>query len=127
MTLSSAAETLDGTMTGPARKWEERRRILESRKPEVRIDGAVVRRGAKGEYHVVIEGLGFLPAAMPPEVTVGGVPLEQLEFARDGRTITGVLRSGPQNQQIAVDLGYASAEGNAPIEPADDRGSGDAR
>ena len=92
--------------------------MLESRKPKVRVDAVVVRRRTKGEFDVVIQGSGFLPAAIPPEVTVGGVPLEEIEFAADGRTLTGVLRSEPKNQLVAVDLGYASAEADAAIERA---------
>jgi hypothetical protein len=103
-------------MTGPGRKWEERRRLLASRKPKVRVDSAVVRTGKGGKYEVIIEGFGLRPAISPPQILVGGVLLEEATFARDGRTVTGVLRHRPKNQQVLVDLGYASAEGKLAVE-----------
>ena len=103
-------------MTGPARKWEVRRRLLASRGPTVRLDRAVVRTGRNGTYEVTIEGFGLRPAISPPHITVGDVPLEEASFSKDGRTVTGVLRDRPKNQHVAVDLGYAVAQGDAAVE-----------
>jgi hypothetical protein len=100
-------------MTGPARKWEERRKLLASRKPRVRVDRCVVTEREKGHYDVMIEGFGLLPAITPPRIAVGGVLLEQAMFEKGGRRVTGVLRDRPKNDQVIVDLGYAHAEGYA--------------
>ena len=107
---------MDAPMIGPARNWEERRRLLASRAPKVRVDRAVVRTGKTGTYEVTIEGFGLVPAISPPQITVGDVPLEETSFARDGRTVTGVLRDRPKHQHVAVDLGYAVAEGDVTVE-----------
>jgi hypothetical protein len=99
-------------MTGPARKWEERQKLLASREPRVRVDRCVVKEGKKRSYDVVIEGFGLLPAITPPHITVGGVALEQARFEQGGRRVTGVLRDPPKDDQVIVDLGYARAEGH---------------
>jgi hypothetical protein len=105
-------------MTRRARNWEERRKLAASRRPHVRIDRAIVRKGGKGQYgfELVIEGFGLLPAISPPQVTVGGILVAQPTFATDGRSVTGALRERPANPQVVVDLGYARAEGTATFE-----------
>ena len=109
-------EPPDAPLTGPGRKWEELRKLLASRKPKVRVDSVVVRTGSSGKYEVTIEGFGLRPAISPPRILVGGVLLEEATFERDGRTVKGVLRYRPKNQQVLVDLGYASAEGKVAVE-----------
>jgi len=106
----------DDFKTGPAKKWEERRQLLASRKPRVRVDRCRMERAAAGGYHVVIEGFGLQPAFSPPQIAVGGVPLEGATFATDGRRVTGILRESPEGRQVVVDLGYAIAEGTADVE-----------
>lgn len=98
-------------MIGPARKWEERRKLLASRKPQVRVDRCIVVESEKGYRDVVIEGFGLLPAISPPHVTVGGAALEFAKFEQGGRRVTGIVRDRPKDDQVIVDLGYARAEG----------------
>jgi hypothetical protein len=100
-------------MIGLARKWEERRKLLASRKSQVRVDRCVVTQGEKGYRDVVIEGFGLLPAATPPHITVGGVTLELAKFELGGRRVTGVVRDRPKNDEVIVELGYARFEGSA--------------
>jgi hypothetical protein len=109
---------MDRPLTRAARKWEERRKLLASRKPAVRIDRAIIKTASRGEYgyEVVIDGFGLVPAIAPPNITVGGEALEQLTFAIGGRTVTGLLRDRPKGQRICVDLGYTTLEATAVIE-----------
>ena len=103
-------------MTGPARKWEERRKLLASRKPHVRVDRCVVTASDKGDFEVVIEGFGLLPAITPPRITLGGKTLQRTKFELGGRRVTGIVRERPVNNRLVVDLGYARAEGLAVVE-----------
>jgi hypothetical protein len=109
---------MDAPKTRRTRNWEERRRLAASRKPQVRIDRAIVKESAQEQYvfEVVIEGFGLLPALVPPEVTVGGVLVQPPTFAANGRSVVGVLRERPPNLHVVVDLGYARAEGTATFE-----------
>jgi hypothetical protein len=100
-------------MIGPARKWDERRKLLASRKPQVRVDRCVVTENEKGYRDVVIEGFGLLPAVTPPLITVGGVTVELARFEQGGRRVTGIVRVRPSDGRVIVDLGYARAEGYA--------------
>jgi hypothetical protein len=61
-------------------------------------------------YRVIIDGFNLHRAISPPRVEVGGVPLQQLEFQRDGRCLRGVLAREPANPVTVVDYGFARAE-----------------
>jgi hypothetical protein len=100
-------------MIGPARKWKERQKQLAERKPRARIDRCEVAQDEKGRYMVVVEGFGLVPAVSPPQITVGGVPLEEIRYEKGGRRLSGVLREPPRDGRVVVDLGYAQATGEA--------------
>lgn len=98
-------------MIGPARRWRERHRVLQSRRPMTRLDRCVATEEAAGVYRVVIDGFALMPAVVPPRIVVGGVPLEDVHFEVGARRITGVLRDRPRDEHVLLDLGYARAEG----------------
>lgn len=77
--------------------------------PIVRIDRCVVEPGAKGTYRVVIEGFNLHGSISPPRVTVGGVPLVNIQFQADGQKLTGTLAAKPRSKKVVVDYGFARA------------------
>lgn len=94
-------------MIGPASRWVERNKLAAERRPRVRVDRCVVTKSVEGSFEVTIDGFALMPAIVPPMVTVGGVPLERMEFELGGRRITGVLPEEPESRRVVVDLGYA--------------------
>src|SRR5262245_27633750 len=61
-------------------------------------------------YEGVIEGVNLWGALSPPHVTVGGEAVEGLAFARDDRSLRGVLRRRPDGAGAVVDYGFARAQ-----------------
>lgn len=100
-------------MLGRTRKWEERRKLLASRMPTIRIDRCVVTKDKKRGYRIEILGLGMIPAFSPPKVIVGDQEVLETRFEPAGRLVTGFLTDPPTNDSVVVDLGYARAEGLA--------------
>jgi hypothetical protein len=98
-------------MLRPARRWQERRRLVTERRPVARIDRCVVSPGDMDGYVVVIEGSGLQPGIVPPSITVGGEPVHDAVFEPGGRRVSGTVRERPRQPHVAIDLGYARAEG----------------
>jgi hypothetical protein len=93
------------------RSWAQRRRINDKLAPRVAIRDVRVRpaKYKKGYYEVWIRGFGFRPWAVPPDVRIGGTPVVELQFAKDGTAICGLVQRRPPRREVEVDLGYARA------------------
>ena len=90
----------------------EKRKHKTGKRPWVRLDSCTVdepRKDCSG-YRVKIEGVNLRRAISPATVTVGGQLLREMEFASDGRSITGVLAKAPEDERVVVDYGFARAE-----------------
>jgi hypothetical protein len=91
-------------------KWiAEHKQALE-RKALVRIDSYHVEKRPDGTVDVRIEGFALYGVIVPPKVTVGGLPVGQLKFEKDGRAIRGVLPEKPAKPGVVVDYGFTRAE-----------------
>ena len=77
------------------------------RGPWIRLDDIHISEQACDDgYEVVIEGVNLWGAIAQPEVTVGGLPLEALSVAPDGRSIRGTLPDKPDSLTVIVDYGF---------------------
>jgi hypothetical protein len=90
--------------------WTAEHKEALERKVRVRIDSYHVEERPDGGFEVLIEGFGLYGVIVPPKVTVGEIPMEQLRFEKDGRAIRGVLRNKPAKPGVVVDYGFARAE-----------------
>lgn len=88
---------------------EDQRHHKSGRRPWLRVDGVVVdKRSTKtGGYRVKIEGVNIRGAISPPTITVGGQHVTEMQFAPDGRSMTGVIHDLPANEYVVVDYGFA--------------------
>jgi hypothetical protein len=82
---------------------------MAGRKPGIRIDDVTIREMPeyRGCYQVRISGHNLRMAISPPRIEVGGVPLEDLTFDKDGRAVSGTLACKPESERVVVDYGFA--------------------
>ena len=81
------------------------------RTPRIRLDdAAITERRAEGGYDGRIKGVDLWSVIVPPTVTVGGQPLEEVAVEPTGHRITGVLPNEPEGRQVVVDYGFARHE-----------------
>lgn len=81
------------------------------RGPWIRLDDVhVSEREDDDGYEVVIKGVNLRGAIAQPQVTVGGLPLEEQSVAPDGRSIRGTLPEEPDSLHVVVDYGFARDE-----------------
>ena len=103
------------------------------RRPRIRLDDvAITEQRTDDSYDVRIEGINFRSVIVPPTVTVGGQPLEEVAVVPTGHRITGILPNEPEGRQVVVDYGFARDELTAAasdlvisdlqIEPEEDNG-----
>lgn len=90
------------------------RRHKHGRAGWIRVDGVEIQEGRtrRGEraYSVRIRGVNLRGAISPPRVEVGGQVLEEMSFAPDGRTLSGIVRDKPVAEHVVVDYGSVRAE-----------------
>ena len=93
------------------RSWAQRRRRNDKLAPRVTIRDVRVQPAPykKGYYEVQIRGSGFRPWAVPADVRIDGTPVVELQFAKDGTAISGLVQKRPAGREVSVDLGFARA------------------
>jgi len=91
-------------------RWQTEQKRAAGQRVKIRIDRYEIRDAGRGTYEVVVEGHGLHAAVVPPQVTVGGVPVEELRLEPQGRVLRGILRKKPQSRKVVVDYGFARAE-----------------
>ncbi len=94
--------------------WRERQKRIAARSVQVRIDHCTIQELESGKgFEAIIRGFNLRQAISPPQVTVGGVPADSLRFSRDGKQLRVMLKRKPRSSRVAVDYGFARAEGRA--------------
>lgn len=98
-------------MSTPKERWLRRRQIVRDLMPSIRIDSARIRFHRRGNrYEIVVRGQRLRPAAAPPDVTVHGVGVTNLNFAADGTELRGTLPGMPAERDLVVDFGFDRKE-----------------
>jgi hypothetical protein len=91
--------------------WVRRQREMAARRPELAVDRGTLTVGPSPlRYRVAVEGRGLHLALSPPRVTVGGIPVTDLEGTRDGTSLRGRVAHSPPNATFVIDYGFANAE-----------------
>ena len=91
--------------------WRRLQSEMAAREPDLAVDRGTLTIGVSPlGYRVEVEGRGLHNALSPPEVTVGGSAVTDLEFNRDGTSIRGVVAASPPNTVFVIDYGFARAE-----------------
>ncbi|HPG21918.1 MAG TPA: hypothetical protein PLH75_03915 [Amaricoccus sp.] len=104
-------------MTNAGERWKQRQKMLEGRTGRFRVDACRILRAEDG-YRLVCTGMGMIPAISPPRITVGGLPVREVQFLDRGRRIEAVLPEPPRDSTVLLDF----VQGVAKVEAArDDR------
>lgn len=91
--------------------WRRRQKELAAKQPALAVDSGTVTIGGPPLGHEVeVTGRDLHPALSPPEVTVGGVEVTDLQFSADGTSLRGRLRTPPPDARFVIDYGFARAE-----------------
>lgn len=89
----------------------ERTANRADRRPSIRLDDVqITERVSEDDYEVRIQGFNLRSEIVPPQVTVGGTPLQDVAVGSDGHQITGSLPRQPENRQVVVEYGFDRQE-----------------
>jgi hypothetical protein len=92
-------------------RWLQRRQIVRSLMPSIKIENARLRfYKRKNYYEIVVRGEHLRPAAIPPAVSVHDVAVTNLRFSSDATELRGTLSALPDKRDLLIDLGFDRKE-----------------